>query len=278
MDLVTPAVAGAAGALVIQLSQKGADWLIHLVAAHSPAVQAKARANAENFLERLARRVERLEAELPVAQRGVFTEALEHPSTSFLVQRAFTSAATTDNDDRHAILSELIAQRLTADADDMVALTGSAACDIVSALSSRQIHLLGVMSLLIHIRPAQPIGPMDQNAYDEAVGAWWDFSCKNLCTQDLMKVNVLDFKHLVSLSCIWVMHLTPQNLQTLLSLPSASGKLKVSMGTMEAMPWWPIFRHVWETGVEYAHITTTGTLIGTLHCDQISGTRTQINW
>ncbi len=72
MDLLPFAVAGAGGGLVREIAQKGVEWLISLVGSHSPAVQAKAGANARNFLIRLARRVEALEAELPVGIEGVW--------------------------------------------------------------------------------------------------------------------------------------------------------------------------------------------------------------
>ncbi len=144
--IVTGAAGGAAGAFVKELTNQGVEWLRSRMGNHSPTVQAQVEENARNFLIRLAARVQRLEEELPADQKEIFDNALGHPSSSLLMQKAIISASITDNDDRHSILAELIAQRLSAEDEDMIALAGAAACDVVNALSSRHIRLLGLMA------------------------------------------------------------------------------------------------------------------------------------
>ncbi|MBL7687126.1 MAG: hypothetical protein JNJ49_03755, partial [Bdellovibrionaceae bacterium] len=142
--IISSAIGGAAGSFVKELSGSGIKWLVELVTAQSPEMQATAKKNMENFVTRLAARVERLEKEVPAEGSGVFQEALRHPSSALLIKTAMVDAAITDNDDKHELLSELIAQRLGAKADDMIALAGAAACGVVNSLSSRQIKVLAV--------------------------------------------------------------------------------------------------------------------------------------
>jgi hypothetical protein len=275
MDLVTPFLAGAAGALVKQLADKGIDWLIQLVGSHSPAVQAQAQINLQNFLYRLAKRVEQLEAELPTAQRGVFEDALSHPGSSLLMQKAMISAAVTENDDRHTILSELIAQRLTAGANDMIALVGTASCDVVNALSSKHIRLLGLIARLFSVRPLHPPEITDQNQYDQYVTSWWgplDELCKGI--ED---TNNLDLQHLVGLSCISV-SISSKNLTALLTLPVKPVEMKPTMAQFEAFSWWQNFHKIWDVGLEHVTPTSVGTLIGILYHDSHLRSRTQIDW
>jgi hypothetical protein len=275
VDLVIPILAGAAGALVKQLSDKGVEWLIQLVGSHSPAVQAQAQTNLQNFLCRLARRVEELEAELPPTQRGVFEDALNHPSSSLLMQKAMISAAATENDDRHTILSELIAQRLTAGADDMIALVGAASCDVVNALSSRHIRLLGLIARLFSIRPLHPPEITDQNQYDQYVTSWWG-PLGELC-KGLEDTNNLDLSHLVGLSCISV-SIGSKDLRAILTLPVKPVEMQPTITQFENLPWWPNFRKIWDVGLGHVTPTSVGTLIGILYHDSHLRSSTRIDW
>lgn len=53
--VVSSAVGGAAGSFIKEISSNGVKWLIELVTAQSPEMQAAAKANMENFVTRLAR-------------------------------------------------------------------------------------------------------------------------------------------------------------------------------------------------------------------------------
>jgi hypothetical protein len=232
MNLITPAVAGAAGALVKELANKGVDWLIALVASHSPAVKEKARQNLQNFVYRLAKRVELLEAELPPSQKDVFSGALDQPDLSLLIQKCLVSAAATDNDDRHSILSELIAQRLTADADDMIALVGGAACDVVGSLSSKHIRLLGLIAKLFVIRPANLPQIADQTQYDDIAIAWWS-SMEQICTT-IESLKPLDIDHLVGLSCVRI-SIGSSQLSDVLTLEVTPTQLRPTLSRFESL-------------------------------------------
>jgi|GEM_PF-3127890 len=275
MDLITPIVAGAAGAFIKQLGEKGVNWLIQLVGSHSQTVQAQAKANLENFLIRLAKRVEVLEAELPASERQVFEEALSHPSLSLLLQKSMVSAASTESEDRHTILSELIAQRLSAGADDMIALVGAAACDIVNALSSKHIRLLGLIARLLSIRPIGKPEFTEQGEYDKYLLTWWA-PLATLC-EGLEGVNELDLRHLAGLSCITI-SVGARQLYQLFALAVVPSAMEPTMTAFEAEAWWGDFKRIWDVGLGHVSLTTLGELIGVLYHDSQLKSETVIPW
>lgn len=110
---------------------------------------------------------------MPTEKAQLFQNALNYPSSTFLIKPTIVDAATTDNDDRHELLAELISQRLTADAEDMIALARATACDIVTCLTSRQIILLAILATIKNIRILQKFNLADRMASKVYVKQWW---------------------------------------------------------------------------------------------------------
>ena len=276
MDIVTPVLAGAAGAFIKTLADKGVQWLIELVGSHSAEVQKQAQENLQNFVIRLAHRVEQLETELPVEKREIFDRALGHPSTSLLFQKAVVNAATTDNDDRHLILSELIAERLTAGADDMVALVGSAACDVVQALASKHIRYLGMAARFFHIRPDQIPEIKSQKKYEDFIVNWWN-PLEQLCS-GLEDFKEVDFHHLIGLSCAY--HQLPRHdFEKYIKIKTKPNNYDLPLDLINNQPWGPLFTKLWEIGTAHIILTAKGFLIGVLYHDScISDGPTKLNW
>lgn len=274
--VITGIAGGAAGAFVKSLADNGVTWLVELVSAHSPAVQAKSRKNMENFLSRLSQRVERLEQEIDADQKIIFKEALEHPSCSFLLQKATTLAATTDSEERHTLLSELIAQRLTAGADDMIALTGAAACEVVTSLTTRQIHMLALLTTLYSVRIDQLVAT-DLSSYRKVCVDYWKFCLSPLLTEDIEKIVYLDYNHLTAMGCL-TMSIGHADLSRLLSLKSQIPEFTFDLKDLDQIEWWPRLSTFWKNGADRVLLTSVGMLIGILHRDSISKTKTIINW
>lgn len=276
--LLTSIVAGASGAMVKQLAEKGVEWIVSLVTAHSPAVQEKIKSNAQNFLERLAKRVEILESELPIQNRTVFDEALCHPGTSLLMQKALISASTTDNDDRHEVLSELIAQRLSAGEDDLLALAGGAACDIVSAINSNHIRLLGIMSTLFDIRPIAVPEITTKEKHNELFVSWWHSQMSSLCIDTLKQLQFIDLRHLEGLGCLRISSVGQFDIKNTLIINLALRKYELPIVELEKLSWWPNLIYLWEMGLKKTTLTSIGLMIGTLFHDSIIGRKTIISW
>jgi hypothetical protein len=276
MDLITPMVAGAAGAFVKEIAHKGVDWLIQIVGSHSYAVQQQTKENVQNFLVRLAERVERLEAEIPTENKFIFEDALCHPSSSLLIQKAMVAAAITDNDDRHEILSELIAQRLTAGADDMIALVGAAACDVVSALSSKHIKLLALMARIFKMKPIGIPITNDQDEYDRYVLSW--FRDLEILRAGLENINMIDFEHLEALSCISFPPII-REINLIFSIPIKPKQLQPTFSLIKSENWWPTLDNLFKIGLfKNSQLTSIGALIGIIYHDKILKNRTILRW
>lgn len=275
--VVSSAVGGAAGSFIKEISSNGVKWLVELVTAQSPEMQAAAKKNMENFVTRLAQRVERLENEIPADKSEVFKNSLNHPSSALLIKTAIVDSATTDNDEKHELLAELIAQRLTANADDMIALAGAAACSVVNCLSSRQIKILAVLSTVKTIRPLQKSNVTDMSKAREILNNWWKQNIEPLITDgNLNQTTSLDYEHLAAMGCIRI------------SIGSTELAKLVSNGIIEPSPnfngtefkgegWYDALEQQWES-LGHSTSTSVGQLIGILYRDAKLKTKTQINW
>lgn len=275
--IISSAIGGAAGSFVKELSGSGIKWLIELVTAQSPEMQATAKKNMENFVTRLAARVERLEKEIPADQSAIFHDALKHPASALLIKSAMVDAAVTDNEDKHEMLTELIAQRLTANADDMIALAGAAACQVVNALSSRQIKILAVLSTVKSIRPLQKVNVEDRTAAKKILSDWWRKNTEVfLNDQKFQKSTDLDYEHLAAMGCIRI------------SIGSTDLNQSVQQGIftqvhnftpeeLRAESWYSAFEKQWDQ-MGHATPTSVGQLIGILHRDSKLKTKTVMNW
>lgn len=275
--VVSSAVGGAAGSFIKEISSNGVKWLVELVNAQSPEMQATAKANLENFVTRLAQRVERLENEIPADKSEIFKDSLNHPSCALLIKTAMIDAATTDNDEKHELLAELIAQRLTAEADDMIALAGAAACDIVNSLSSRQIKILAILSTIKSIRPLQRFNIADPFQAKNAINKWWKSNIDPLITgTNFNLATQLDYEHLAAMGCIRI-SIGSSELVKLVSREIAEPDPNFDASELKGQPWYDALEQQWQ-GLGHSTPTSVGQLIGILHRDTKLKTNTQINW
>ena len=235
--IVSASVGGAAGSFIKEITSNGVKWLIDLITAQSPEMQAIAKNNMENFVTRLAMRVERLERELPAEKSEIFKNSLNHPSSALLIKNATIDAATTDNEEKHELLAELIAQRLTANADDMIALAGAAACSVVDCLSSRQIKILAVLTTVKDIRPTQKFKATDNAIVQKNINTWWNNTISPLVSDGVLKYSTpLDYEHLVAMGCIRI-SIGSTDLLSLLSTGMAEIEVKLEESQLSSQNW-----------------------------------------
>ncbi|MEI8025290.1 MAG: LPO_1073/Vpar_1526 family protein [Pseudomonadota bacterium] len=274
---ISSAIGGAAGSFVKEISTNGVKWLIELVTTQSTEMQEIAKRNMENFVIRLAQRVERLEKDIDPSQAFVFEDALKHPSSALLIKGAMIDAAATENQDKHEILSELIAQRLTAGADDMIALAGAAACNVVTSLSSRQIKALAVLVTTHAVRPLVPPTINDGAQAAVVVEKWWsDNLGPLLANSDFAASNNLDFEHLAAMGCIRI-SIGLQNFSEVLVSGIVQPNPAANVDSFKGKAWFDSINSKWEL-LGHATPTSIGQLIGILHRDAKLGSSTKINW
>lgn len=276
--IVTAAVSGAAGSFIEKIASNGMQWLFALVTAQSPEMQAMAKKNMENFVVRLAERVERLEREIPADKSVIFKSSLNHPSNALLIKNAIVDAATTDNEDKHALLAELIAQRLVANADDMIALAGAAACSIVDCLSTRQIKMLAILTTVKDIRPSLKIKNIDNHLEaSRYVINWWNSNVSPLVNDGIFDVATsLDYEHLAAMGCIRI-SIGTSDLLAVLSSNIFESEHKLEESLLFNQNWYTSLKNQWDL-LGCSTATSTGRIIGILHRDVKLKTNTQINW
>ena len=275
--VISSAVGGAAGSFIKEVSSNGVKWLVDLVTAQSPEMQAIAKRNMENFVIRLAKRVEELEKDIAPEDSEIFRQSLNHPSSAMLIKTALIDSATTDNEDKHELLAELISQRLTAGADDMIALAGTAACSIVNSLSSRQIKILAILSTVFAVRPLKVESITDPYKAKEFIKKWWSDSIKPLIADNAFrKASVLDFEHLAAMGCIRI-SIGTSDLKNLISNGFFEPKPVFQDEDLKGEIWYEVLSEKWKN-MGCSTPTSTGQMIGILHKDAKLKTRTQINW
>jgi len=274
--VVSSAVGGAAGSFIKEVSSNGVKWLVELVTAQSPEMQAIAKKNVENFVARLAQRVETLEKEIPTDKSEIFKQALNHPGSALLIKTAMIDSAITDNEDKHELLAELIAQRLTANADDMIALAGAAACSAVNCLSSRQIKILSIISTLYSVRPLQKIKTTNSNEAKNYIASWWKMNIEPLITEGFNSAVALDYEHLAAMGCVRI-SIGSMDLINVTSSGFIEPQVNFTEDELKDYLWYESLKKSWE-GLGHLTPTSIGQLIGILYRDSKLKTKTQINW
>jgi hypothetical protein len=275
--IVSSAIGGAAGSFIKEITSNGVKWLVELVTAQSPEMQAAAKKNMENFIARLAQRVERLESEIPADKSELFRASLNHPSSALLIKTAIIDSAITDNNEKHELLAELIAQRLIAEADDMLALAGTAACQVVNSLTSRQIKILSVLSTLKCIRPLKKANIEDPTLAKNHINEWWKGNIEPLISDKVVnQITFLDYEHLAAMGCIRI-SIGSSNLIQVISSGITGPDINLAEIELRGQSWFDTIEKQWE-GLGHSTPTTIGQLIGILHRDAKLKTKTEINW
>ncbi len=268
------AIGGAVGGFVSVLTTNALTWVSHRL----QLTQGKAEKNIKKFTKKLSHRLERLEYELDELKKSVFQDALESPNTAFLFEKAIRESAATDCDERHALLAELIAQRLSAGGEDMIALAGNTACGLINFLSVRQINLLALLAVLYEVRPLQKqTTPQDVDQASRYILNWWESQLsKTLQNFDIKTINRLDIEHLASLGCLRI-SIGSKSFKSIISSNILDKDIALSENLLNSASWYTSLKSQ-ENSLSHCSLTTTGILIGILHFDSLNNTKTVINW
>jgi len=111
--------------------------------------------NQQQFLEDLFKEVERVASHAEHATTVVerLEASLSDPDYWHLVQEALHASARTGARGKHRVLARLVAERLTASADELLAQTGALAVTATRKLTPTQLRFLGLSALVTAIRP-----------------------------------------------------------------------------------------------------------------------------
>jgi hypothetical protein len=277
LTLVVSAAAGATGGAAGKIVEKtidiGGRWLGSYYERHQPEVQAAAAANASDFLEKLAERVDLLEKEAGATGSERISTAQDDPDFAALLHDSLLASARTTSEEKHALLARLVSERLRYSTESLVALTVPLAAEALPRLTRPQLRFLGLSTLVQGIRPIPfraPTGDLSGNWFVN----WLNAHLAPYHPFPSLKGIHLD--HLESLSCAKHQAFIGRELRSMLEsraiepfqwpyedfAESALGKELVE---------------IWNS-MQKITLTSTGMLIGVYVHDELTKMRTVIEW
>lgn len=255
------AVGGVAGKLAERAWDSATGWLGDRFAHHTESAIKAARENTEQFVIELANRVQALEHDNRVdAEAAEIRES--HPQFALLLQAAVLAGAQTDSKEKHQILADLVAARLTANADTTLALASEMACQAISRATTRQLMLLALCAFLEDIRPRELI---DKQSY----GVWIDTILDPFVDLEFHEIDAL---HLTAINCITYDPTSKKDLILLLNMKvRANALLRNNFEESENLFF---LEMIWGQGLLGVQLTSVGKLIGGLVFDRLFGIST----
>ncbi len=255
------AIGGGAGKFVEKAWDSGEKWVVSHFANHQEKATAKAVENSIEFLTMLGKRVTDLEERNQVSEEFLST-AQEHPDFSVVLQKAMLSAAQTENQTKHDILSRLVAERIQASPESLVSMASKMACDVVSYTTPNQLLILGLLVNVLYITPAGSLNEKQKIDWIQTrLTRFIDVKPKNI-----------DYTHLESLSCMKVTSIISRDLAKVLKAKLGDtfdfdGFVSTPLGERLA--------HMWkDDGLQKCDLTTVGQMLGVMVNDQRGGGKT----
>lgn len=175
------------------------------------------------------------------------------------------SAAQTENESKHDLLSRLVAERIKASPESMLSLASKMACDAISYTTPNQLKILGLLTNILYVEPSSII--TDQSQYMQWLQA--------RTTQFLdVNANRMDYTHLESLSCMKFEAFITRDLSKILS-----GKFKGTFNyeDFKQSQLGERLVDIWENkALKNTQLTTVGQIIGVMVIDQYVGGKTNM--
>lgn len=275
MDPVSLVILSAAtGGATGKVAEKAIDYLHDILTGQDEDVKRKAAENAAQMLSRLEGRIERLENQHIEA-------ALGDPDVAHCVKVAVIGAARTGSEQKHELLAGLVATRLIAKDESVVALATNLALEAVPSLTPEQFEYLGLASLVYVLRPpglpldstvTPPEGRDTTDEEDNAIKGYFPWFTDLFEDLAIPVIAGSDEAHLVSAGCMvrdsgvrrslpevlrpfsgrWISiagsHHLEQRLAQFLTLEERGRQLQ----------------RLWHKSMQYHSPTPVGTVIGTL--------------
>lgn len=229
-------------------------WLTSKFGEHSEISKEIAHKNAASFLNELAQRIQKLEESGHIKAENVLKEQ-QHPQFSATLQNAIIRSAQTDNNDKHVMLAELIAHRLSSESESILSLASQMAVDAIALTTKRQLELLALCSFLEEIKPKTPI-----NNYCE----WLDVFLDRLGVVEFYEIDAL---HLVALSCITYDPTSEKSLAFVLGFKFGIFD-EDAFSDLKNIDWLQV---TWDIGLAGVKLTSVGSLVGSLAFNHITG-------
>lgn len=256
-------ISGAAGAAATKLSEKaweaGQKWLGAYFKDHQPRAIEKAEENSKAFLNQLAEKVARLE-ERQEFDRTVIDQAMEDPSFAALLQKALIGSAQTQTSEKHQILAQLVAAKLSSGAESYRSVVAPLACEAVINATLNQLKILAVQTTITLLHPAfEKLPPKTEEEFLQRCNQWLN---RKLDAFPDVRVRIIDILHLESLSCGKYLNIGTIELNKILS-QWAFPDMILNTEKLYSLSVGEKLKDLWEKqGLNKLVLTSTGQLLG----------------
>lgn len=245
--LAGAAAGGAAGKFTEIAVESGKNWIGKYFKNHQPKSQEKAQQNGLDFLVELSTRIKILEDTQKVTQEKI-EKIQEDPDFSAALQKALISSAQTENKEKHSLLAELLAQRLSVESESIQALTTKMALDLVSFLTPNQLNILGFTFLIFFI---SPVDIKNQYHYDD----WLRINFEKFRN---IEITQMDLVHLETLSCLKLNMSKGYSIEKILRINESN--IVVSNNFLESQLGKDLLKN-WTSKLEHITLTSLGLLL-----------------
>jgi hypothetical protein len=270
-------ISGAAGAAAGKLSEKawesGEKWLSTYFKDHHPKAIKKAKDNSKAFLSALAEKVARLE-EQQQFDRSLIDRAMEDPSFAALLQKALIGSSQTESKEKHQLLAQLLAGKLSAGAESFKSVVAPLACDAVVNATLNQLKILAIQTVLTLVHPNfEKAPPQTQADFLKRCDNWLAVRLQKLSET---KVRYLDLLHLESLSCAKHLEIGSIDLNKILPAWTCNG-LTINSQELFSLSSGASIKQFWEDGLNKLILTSTGQMLGFNMVEIVGGSRIDID-
>lgn len=257
--VILAGAAGGAGGKFVELAwDSGRKWLTSYYADHSEKAIATAASNTNDFLNRLAAKVDKVEQEQGI-NSTIINSALEDPAFSVLLRKGLLGAAQTKSEEKHELMAVLLAERLKEKPESLVALAAPLACEAIGGLTLNQLKLLGLIVAFTYYAPKiVNDGDLPRETFIDRCDKWF---ARIVSAVADAKVAYLDIDHLEALSCAQRGGLTHYQLGVLLK-SWKYGDLTLTEEEFWKMPSAVSLQSLWNDHLKVTILTSIGTLIG----------------
>lgn len=258
------AIGGGAGKFVEKAWDSGEKWVVSYFSNHQEKAREKAEENSSDFLRKLGERVSELEKSNSISEEALVT-AQEHPDFSVVLQKAMLSAAQTDNESKHDLLSRLVAERIQASPESMLSMASKMACDAISYTTPNQLLILGFLTNVLYINPNGLFHQSQHLPWLQArLGPFLG-----------VNPNHMDYTHLESLSCLKFESFITRDLAQILNQKMGSG---FDYEGFKSTQLGEKVLAAWEGGsLKSCQLTSVGQILGVMVSDQYVGGKTSMS-
>jgi len=265
--LIGGVASGASKQFTESVIQQGKQWIASRFQDHQVKAVEKANRNANDFVERLALKIHRLE-EAREVDSALINRALEEPNFGALLQSALIGSAQTESQEKHELLATLISCRLTAANESLLTATSQIATNAISHCSLKHLQFLGFCaSFCIKWSGFLNLEIGDETGLIDGCRNWFE---TRFAPYKTLTFSQIDLLHLESVSCAGINQFTP-SVNAAMADAWTTEKWQLRESHLRNYEVGECIIRLWNSFGKMTRLTSVGFLIGWMVSDQLCG-------